>query len=289
MDRMDSRLRELNQELIETRNLTIKTDNAVRNLTSEVRELSKLQESFQRRTVWSSATAYILFVVLTFTGLFLFFRAATSRTSADEELVASQQQSYEARVRELQQELERRREAERQAWSFYELLETGEPEAVVERFPEVQARLIDRATVELYRREVDRIRQELASDAFSEGMRAFSEERWQQARDAFLRSSGYREFAPYTPELNYHLAEALFQLDDHATATRYYNLALSSDELSGRNQATATYHLAESLRAIGRDREALEAYRNFSRNFSGHPWRSAADARASMLENRLSD
>lgn len=287
MDRIDARLRELNQELIETRNLTIKTDHSVRNVASEVRELTRVQEEFHKRTLWSSGTAYVLFTLLVVGGMFFFFRVATSSTTADEQLVQEQLRQFEARIEELEQEVERRRESEKEAWGFYELLERGSSEEVVERFPSVQARLVDRASIELFRREVDRLRQQLASDAFAEGMRAYAASRWADARESFQRSLNYREFAPYTPELHYHLGDALFQLNDHATAVRYYNTAIASGELSRDLEPLATYRLGESLRAMGRDREALEIYKSFQQRFPKHPWSSAAETRANALSQRL--
>lgn len=287
MDRIDARLRELNQELIETRNLTIKTDHAIRTLTGEMRELSRMQEEFQKRTFWSSGTAYVLFTLLAIGGMFLFFRAATSSLNSDDQVVREQIAHFERRIQELEDEVERRRESEKEAWGFYELLERGSSEEVVERFPAVQARLVERASIELFRREVDRIRQQLASDAFAEGMRSYSNSKWTDAREAFQRSLNYREFAPYTPELNYHLGDALFHLNDHATAVRYYNTAIASGELSRDLEPLATYRLGESLRALGRDREALDVYKSFQQRFPRHPWKSAADTRASALTDRL--
>lgn len=287
MDRIDARLRELNQELIETRNLTIKSDHAVRALAGEMRELTRMQEDFQKRSLWSSGTAYVLFTLLMLVGMFLFFRAATASSSSDERIVQEQIETFERRIQDLEDEVERRRTSEREAWGFYELLERGSAEEVVERFPSVQARLVDRASIELFRREVDRMRQQLASDAFAEGMRAYSNNRWAEARDAFQRSLNYREFAPYTPELNYHLGDTHFQLNDYAVAVRYYNTAIASGELSRDLEPLATYRLGESLRSMGRDREALEVYRSFPQRFPSHPWRSAADTRAEAIVKRI--
>lgn len=287
MERLEEVLRELNQEMIETRNLTIKSDNSIRNLAGEIRELSREQERFKQRTVINSVTAYVLFALLSFGGLFLFFRASMSEQNAEKRLAAESERGLETRVKSLEAELERRQGAERAAYDFYQLLANGSKEEVVERFPEVQGSLIDRATVELFRREVDRIRQELADEAYSEGAQAFDDKRYEQARDSLLSSLSYKEFAPYTPDLHYQLGESLYQLEDHSAAARYFNLAIESNQLSSDREAIAYYHRAEALRNLGRDREALRAFRAFVQHFPNHPWRSAADARASMLANRV--
>jgi tetratricopeptide (TPR) repeat protein len=212
-----------------------------------------------------------------------------AQKTAEKQLAAESERGLEERLVTLEEELERRKEAERAAYDFYQLLANGSKEEVVERFPEVQGSLIDRATVELFRREVDRIRQELANEAYSKGTQAFDDEEWEKARDALLSSLSYQEFAPYTPELHFELAESLYQLEDHAAAARYYNLAIESNQLGRDKEAAAYYHRAESLRNLGRDREALRAFRAFVEHFPNHPWRSAADARASMLANRVNN
>lgn len=288
MDRIDLRLRELQQELIETRNLTIKTDHAVRGLAGEMRGLIRSQEAVQKRTVWSSATAYTLFTVLAVGGLFLFFNASSSRAKADSQLIQEQIKQFEVRIDELQQEIEYRNKAEKEAWSFYELLQTGSDEEIVERFPKVKARLVDRTSTELFQREVERRRQALAADAYAEGMSAYSNKKWADARAAFERSLNYQEFTPYNPELNYYLGDALYHLGDHANAARRYNVAIGSSELSPDFKPLGTYRLGESLRAIGRDREALEVYKSFIDHFPGHSWKASAERRVESLERKLS-
>ncbi len=287
MDRIDEIVRELNQELIETRNLTIKTDNSVRNLAGDVKQIIRAQESFERRMVLNSVGAYVLFAVLSFAGLFLVFRASSTRARVDKQLYEERESAFVLRVEELEADLDRRRTAEGEAYDFYELLVAGHREEVVERFAEVQGQIVDRATIELFRREVDRIRQELGSEAYTLGMQKMADSRWQEARDAFQRSIAYIEFASFSPQLHFSLAECLFNLDDHIGAVRYYNAAIESGNLGRADQVLAYFHRAEALQETGRMREALEAYRVFSNRFSNHPWSASADARAARILMRL--
>lgn len=287
MERVDELFRDLEQEVIETRNQTIKTDNSLRNLAGDIKAIAKRQEAYEGRIVVNSVAAYVIFAALAFLGLFLFFKASISRAQLDRELVTQQQVAQEDRVGELEAEMERRREAENEAYEFFELLASGRRDEVVERFPTVQGRLIDRATIELFRREVDRIRHELAAEAFALGQQHFENERWQEARDILTRSMGYVELAHYSPELHYMLAESLFELDDYAGAIRYYDLAIEADALGRTPSIIATFHRAEALRRVDRYHEAVEAYRYFLRRYETHSWAGAARDRIASVQRHL--
>lgn len=289
MERLDERLRELQQEQIETRNQSIKTDNSLKNLASEIRQITRRQDAYERRLYINSAAAYALFALLSFAGLFLFFRASAQRAAVDQELVAVEQERLAERIATLEGELERRREAEREAYDFYELLASGRRGEVVERFPTVQGRLVDRATIELFRREVERMRHELARESYEAGTQHYEDERYQEARDALTRSLGYVEVAAYTPDLYYRLGESLFELDDDAGALRYLSLALDSNELTRQQALRATFHRADALRSLERYPEALEGYQHFARRFDGHYWAATARARAEAIEDRLAE
>lgn len=287
MDRVEELLRNLEQEVIEARNQTIKTDNSLRNLVGDIKAISRRQEAYESRLTLNSIGAYVLFALLTFAGLLLFFKASVARAQLDRELVAQQQTELESRIADLEAEKERRREAETQAYEFYELLVSGRRDEVVERFPSVQGRLVDRATIELFRREVDRIRHDLASESYELGTQRYENGQWQEARDALLRSIAFVEVAPYSPDLNFRLGQSLFELDDFAGAVRYYDLAIAANTLGRNDQIVATFRRAEALRRLERFADAIEGYRLFLRRFDGHSWAPAARERIASIERRL--
>lgn len=289
MERLDERLRELQHEQIETRNQSIKTDNALTTLAGEIRTITRRQDAYERRLYINSAAAYALFALLSFAGLFAFFRASAQRAAVDHELVDAEKAQLLSNIDDLEDELARRREAEREAYDFYELLASGRRGEVVERFPSVQGRLVDRATIELFRREVESMRVDLARESYEVGTQHFEDERYQETRDALTRSLGYVEVAPYSPDLYFRLGEALYELDDHAGALRYLSLAAEYGELPRQQALRAAFHRAESLRRLERFPEALEAYQLFIRRFDGHYWVGTARARAEAIEDRLAE
>jgi TolA-binding protein len=286
MDRIETTLEELQEEVIETRNVAIKTDHSLRNLVGEIRQLAQRHESSEKRAMLNSGVAYLLFAALCFAGLFLFFRSAIERAEVDRQLVDAEQRALQQQIRDLESDLERRRQSEREAYAFYELLAAHRQDEAVERWPTVQGRLQDRATTELFRREVDRIRHQLAREAFEAGQRGVANDQWEEARDAFARSIAYVEIAAYTPELHFLLAEALYNLSDFVGATRYYGMAIDGGTLTRPQLIIAMFRRAEALVRSDREVEGIDAYRLFARRFSDHSWANTARSRIQRYEAR---
>lgn len=262
-DNGSSSVESLHRELIEARNLAIKTDNLVKNLSADIKQIAKRQDTYQRRYLFNSAVAYVLFVVVIFTGLFMVFNA---RVSAYEEEVGHytvRNEQLQTRLDEILADLERRRDAENRAYAFWELIQSGRQEEVVEQFARVQAELTDRAMIELLRDRVNEIAYGLAESAYREGLTYMQNERWSEARDAFLESGSRVERTPWAPELNYNLGLALFQLEDYEGALNHLESALATGELDEAHTADARYTRAEALRETGRLAEAIEGFRGF--------------------------
>lgn len=284
MEKVEQLLRELHHEVIEARGATIKTDHSLKNLSSELRTVAHRQKGYERRLFLNSIAAYVLFAGLCFGGMLLFFQAAVGRSEVDRTLVEERYAALESRYAALQQELELRETSEREAYTFFELLSSGRRDEIIERWPAVQGRLRDRATIELFRREVDSLRVAQAEDAWQRGMRAVEDEQWQDAHDHFTRSIAYVDVAAWTPQLHLYLGESLFHLSDYPTALRYYDLSIASGTLTRQQTIMASFHRAESLQRSGQSAEADEAYRAFARRYESHSWASTARQRAARLE-----
>ena len=143
--------------MIEARNLAIKTDNLVKNLNADIKLIARQQEAYQRRYLFNSGVAYVLFVVIIFTGLYLAFDAKLTAHKDDVEHYRARNELLDTRLVEIQTELDNRRETEERAYEFFQLLEEGSPSAVVEEFSRLQTQLTDRTLVELFRERVEHI------------------------------------------------------------------------------------------------------------------------------------
>ncbi|MHB1847047.1 MAG: tetratricopeptide repeat protein, partial [Deltaproteobacteria bacterium] len=87
-------LQELRREILESRNLVIKTDNLLRGLHAEVKALGKHQEDWERRSWISSGVAYGAFALLAALGAGLTAKGYVA--SAEQETISAKAQAASA-------------------------------------------------------------------------------------------------------------------------------------------------------------------------------------------------
>lgn len=264
---LDATLRELREDIVESRNLTIKTDNLVKNLSGDIRQIGKRQEMFEKKFVFNSVMAYVLFSVLIFAGLYLAFQAQVGREREAVEAADVRIGDLQQRVGELESELQRRREAEEEAYAIYRLTEEKKHDEVLARFPSVRGKIVNRAEKELLAAEVDRINRQLAVDAFDYGVRSFKAREYEKARDAFMKSIRHVEKSHYSPQLEWMLGMTQFKLKAFGDAADH--LLKSLDYKFDRSTTNEiVYHLAVSLDRLGRYSEARHAYEVYAQKFA---------------------
>ncbi|WP_371928635.1 tetratricopeptide repeat protein [Myxococcus vastator] len=99
---MEKELTDLRREIVEARNLVIKSDNLLKNLHAEVKAVGKRHEDFQKRQWLSSAVAYVLFAVIS-------VGAALMITSARSSSATNEKERLEKTVADLSGQLEKQR------------------------------------------------------------------------------------------------------------------------------------------------------------------------------------
>lgn len=264
---LDSTLRDLRDDIVESRNLTIKTDNLVKNLSADIRQIGKRQETFEKKFVFNSVMAYVLFSVLIFAGLYLAFQAQVSRERDAVEAAHIRIGELQTRVGELESELQRRREAEEEAYTVFRLAEEKKYDEVLARFPTIRGKIVNRAEKELLAAEVDRINSQLAFDAFEYGIKSFKTHDYEKARDAFNKSLRHVEKSHYSPQLEWMLGMSLFKLKNDAEAVEHLKKSLDYKFDRGTTNEIV-YHLASALDRVGRYPEARHAYEVYAQKFA---------------------
>lgn len=281
----DKEMQELRREVVEARNLIIKTDNLLKNLQADVKSVGNKQESFEKRSWATGATAYILFMTLSILGSYMYAKGAIAQK--DEALAAektARQAANTARDEALAAEAARLASSKK-ALVVFENLMGDDPEArdkaveVALAFEEAQLTpleakaLKDKATM---------LRQVAADAALESGRDAFNRKNYAQAAQHLDR---HWKLAPKGPEevallLLGQARHALKEWDAAAKALKAF-LEASPDSRSA-DYVTLIY--GESLAESGHPKEAIDVYRDGARRFSSSQFASWMRSRAKRLE-----
>jgi TolA-binding protein len=214
-------MNELRKEVVEARNLIIKTDNLLKNLHAELKQMGRKQEMFEGRHWMTSIVAYLIFTILLGLGAFSLARAEIR--VAREEASAN-----ESKVNQLSQDLEKlrvgaaaKREASEKAARVYDLLGT-EKEGPGLNQAMTQAVHLDRQLVSpLESKAIDDraagMKGRIAQAALDRGNAAFRRSEWPTAAQELSR---YIELEPKAEDnvVYFRLGNALTQTKDFAKA-----------------------------------------------------------------------
>jgi hypothetical protein len=95
-------IQEVKKEVTKTHNLIIKTDNLVKNLSSEIRQIQKKQEKYERKYIFNSVVAYVIFVIIIFGGLYVAFDAKVGVVRREKEVLEEKLSKIETERDDLQ-------------------------------------------------------------------------------------------------------------------------------------------------------------------------------------------
>jgi TolA-binding protein len=273
---------QLRKEVIEARNLIIKTDNLLKNLHAELKLMGRQHDEQEKRHWMTSVTAYVAFAVLAGVGAIAYARAEV-RTARDEA------QANEARAAALQKDGEKiraadasRREAGEKALRVYDLL-GSEKEGPGLNQAMQQALRSDRALLSpLESKAIDDraagLKVKMAAGALDRGQRAFRQQDWHTASQELGR---YVEMEPKEAEpiVWFHLGNARVQTKDYQTAI----VPLENFIKSAGGSKTAQYAgllLGQSYEETGNAQKARDTYERALNLYPGSEF-------APMIRNRL--
>jgi TolA-binding protein len=263
-------IEEIKREIVESRSLTIKTNNLINALSADLKSIAKRQQGYERRIFFNSATAYVVTVAVLFIALKL---AWDARVDA----VRAETKDTRARLEALQKELkavEAREEAEtrtaRRAAEFYDLVSQRKLREVVDRYPEVSKLELTRTERAVFDHAVERAYNELSLLAYQAGLEHIRTARWHEAQQAFKESLDFKDNAAHSPQARYYLARALRSLGRQREAIPML-MQLSEASADKEVMDEATLLLAQAQVDIEAWNDAKNTLRSFIRRFPRSP------------------
>ena len=270
MDDIDEELNEIKREIVESRGLVIKTNNLTNALSADLKSIAKRQQSQERRLVWTSATAYVVFVIIVFVALKLAWDARVDAVRAETEQTRTAAERLTRELREAQKRDEERSKAETRASAFYDLVRAGKRAEIIEQWEAVRKEPLSKAETAFFADAVERARSDLSANAYYQGVEHARLGRWHEAQQSFEESLRYKDNAAHAPAARLRLAEAYRRLGRQRDAIPILT-QLSEASPDKELLDDATFLLAECLADIQAWNDAKTALRGFVRRFPDSP------------------
>jgi TolA-binding protein len=282
MDEYD--LEQVKREIVESRSLSIKTNNLVNALAADVKSIAKRHQTQERRLIANGATAYVITiaVVLVFVKLAWDLRVEAVRSETKEAQDRAAQ--LEKQLKSLQGRDDGSLRARRQATDFYQLIVQNKRREIIEAYPEVAKAELTPTERALFDAAVDRAKNELSMIAYQTGLDYTRTGRWQEAAQQLRESLTYKSDAAHSPSASFELARSLVGLGIHRDAIPIL-LSLSEASADREVMDDATLLLAQAQLDIQAWNDAKTTLRAFIRRFPKSP--KLNEARGKLAEVEL--
>ncbi len=283
MDELGEELRDVKREIIESRGLIIKTNNLTNALAADIKSVGKRQQSFERRAIWNSAAANVLFVFVVLVVVKFAWDARVESVEQATRRANTHVVNLESQLAANKKAAEQRVRGEAEALAFYELIRSGKSKQLVEAYDRVMQEPLTRSERAFFRDAVQRVRAQLSARAYHDGMEAKGTGRWQEAVNSLEASLRYQNTGAHSPSTQLLLAKAYRRLNRQRDAVEILS-KLSEASSDAEVQDDAMFLLAECLVDIAAYNDAKTTLRSFIRRFPKSPF--VNDAKMTLADLR---
>lgn len=225
-------LEEIRREVVESRNMTIKTDNALKTLHAELKVVSSQQDAFQKRTWFSTGAVYVLFAGLCVAAVVVISNARASAANGERDRLEKQVGELNATIEKLKGEATAALAAEQSALQVYRQMTTLPGE---ERLKGIDAlSRIDQGKLSPFAKLVlqDRavlLRKEVGGAVLEKGKAAFRRQDWGETISQLNRFLSMDPVPEDALEASFFLGNAYFQSRKFEDAIKHLTRFVDGD------------------------------------------------------------
>ena len=284
MDDFGTEIEEVKREIVESRSLTIKTNNLVNALSADVNSISKRQQANDRKMVLNSAVAYVAAVVIMMVG---------AKVLVDARVEAEHLRTKDRRdkLEDIQKELDSiaaREEAharsERKAEAYFKLIVQKKRRDVIEQYEAISKLDLRKTERLVFQRAYEQARNYLSLMSYHAGLDHIRTGRWHEAEESLADSLKMKSDASHGPEARYQRSRALQKLGRQREAIEIL-VRLTEASADKEVMDDATLLLANAQIDIKAWNDAKGTLRSFIRRFPKST--SILEARSKLGELQL--
>lgn len=260
---LERELAEIRREVIEGRNLVIRTDNLLKTLHSEVKAFGGRQKDFERRQFFSSAAAYVMFALLAGAGAFLLSGARSSAANQERDKAVADLKALTQSVekeRGEQASVDSARRAAAEAYRMMTDLPGDRRLEGISALAKVDQNKLDSLERHALADRASALRQELGQTAFERGKAAFRRNEWPGATSELSRFLAMNPPESDQLEASFMLGNALVQQRKYEPAVAPLQRFVEKDRRS-KNREWAMTLLAQAYEQTGHPDQAAAVAR----------------------------
>ena len=276
-------LEEIRREVIESRNMTIKTDNALKTLHAELKTVSGNQDAFQRRTWFATGAAYLVFSALCVAGVIAISGARAASATAEKERLDKQVGELEKTIADLKATAAAQLAAEQAATQVYKMMTTLPGEERLKGIDALQK--LDQSKLSAFTRLAlqDRavsLRREVGAGILEKGKAAFRRQDWAEAAAQLSRFLAMEPPEEDALDASFFLGNSLFQARKYEEAIKPLVRFVDGDKRA-RTRDFAMVMLSQSYDMVGNRDQGFAVARDALASYPGSDFRALLQGRVS--------
>jgi len=282
---VEDAIADIKKEIVESHNLIIKTDNLVKNLSADIRQVQKKQERYERKYIFNSVVAYVIFVVVIFGGLYVAFDAKVSTVRREKESLEEELAKAKIQVEEYQTKLAIRSRLERKTEQFLQLKESGKNLDALQVVEKLDAKHLSPVLARLVDKEAKDLRRRLAQEALDAGKVLYQKAHLSKAMRELDRALDAKPAADLAAKVHHQRALVLLKLNQNARAAKSFLAAVDADPTVS-SADNLLFMAAGSLETSGDIPHALEVYERLLKHHAKSIYANQARRRIGRLTGK---
>lgn len=268
-------LDEIRREVIESRNMTIKTDSALKTLHAELKRVAQQQQDFQKRSWFSSGVAYLGFIALCVGGAIATSNAKAASATNDKERLEKQVTELTAQVDKQRADAAAIAQAEAKAAQVYKMMTTLAGEERLKGIDELGKTDLTKLTA--FEKQVlqDRslqLRKEVGAGILDRGKNAFRKQDWPETIEQLSRFLSMNPPEDDALDASFFLGNALLQSRKFEESIKPLSRFVDGDK-KAKNRDFAMLLLVQAYDTVGQKDKAVEVTREAVNNYPSSEFR----------------
>ena len=285
IDDFGTELAEIRREIVESRAVSIKTNNLVNALSADLNSIAKRQQGYERRMIVHSSVTYAVSIA----GLLLLGKVFVD---ARVDAVRAETQNRSEELKLLTKEAERARESverhhksQKRAQELYELVRRDKHLDLLKAAEELDNLELSKMEREVFASALEQARNELSRTEYLEGLDYIRTGRWHEAEQSLALALKYKPTGSHTANGRLQLARALKALGKQREAVPILlNLSEASPDKELMDEAAML--LAECQIDMEAYNDAIATLRTFIRRFPNSPFIHDARMKLADIQSR---